>query len=122
MNFGNLIGNVNLLQIINKFNTKLKGYECVYKEFAIYNDNRIIDKKLDLRNHSPIGLSWGYNGSGSSQTALAILCDFTKDNEFSLTYYMDFRNEIISQLPQKDYILKFSVIQHWVDLKKQQNN
>lgn len=36
MNFGNLIGNVTLLQIINKFNTKLKGYECVYKEFAIY--------------------------------------------------------------------------------------
>lgn len=121
MNFGNLIGNVTLLQIINKFNTKLKGYECIYKESAIYNDNKIIDKRLDLKNHSPIGLSWGYNGSSSSQTALAILCDFTKDNEFSLTYYMDFRNEI-SQLPQKDYILKFSVIQHWVDLKKQQNN
>lgn len=122
MNFGNLIGNVNLFQITNNFNTKLKGYECVYKELAIYNDNKIIDKRLDLKNHSPIGLSWGYNGSGSSQTALAILCDFTKDDKFSLSYYMEFRNELINQLPREDYILKFSVIQHWVDLKREENN
>ncbi len=122
MNFGNLIGNVNLFQITNTSNDKLKGYECVYKEFAIYNDNKIIDKRLDLRNHSPMGLSWGYNGSGSSQTALAILCDFTKDDEFSLSYYMEFKNELINQLPLENYILKFSVIQHWVDLKRQENN
>ena len=57
MNFGNLIGNVNLFQITNTSNDKLKGYECVYKESAIYNDNKIIDKKLDLRNHSPMGHS-----------------------------------------------------------------
>lgn len=119
MNCGNLIGNINLVQIINIFNNKLKGYECVYKDFAIYNDNKIIDKKLDLSNHSPIGLCWGYNGSASSQAALAILWDFTKDDEFSLNYYIDFRNEIISKLPQKDYIMKFSIIQHWVDLKRQ---
>lgn len=122
MNFGNLIGTINLFQITNNVNTKVKGYECVYKESAIYNDNKIIDKRLDLRNHSPMGLSWGYNGSGSSQTALAILCDFTKDDEFSLSYYMEFKNELINQLPLEDCILKFSVIQHWVDLKRQENN
>ena len=122
MNFGNLIGTINLFQITNNVNTKVKGYECVYKESAIYNDNKIIDKRLDLRNHSPMGLSWGYNGSGSSQTALAILCDFTKDDEFSLSYYMEFKNELINQLPLENYILKFSVIQHWVDLKRQENN
>lgn len=29
-----------------------------------------------LMNHSPSGFAWGYSGSGPSQLALAILCDF----------------------------------------------
>lgn len=29
--------------------------------------------RLDLANHSPTGLEWGYGGSGPSQLALAIL-------------------------------------------------
>ena len=68
-----------------------------------------------------MGLSWGYDGSGSLQTALAILCDFTKDNKFSLKYYIDFKDDIISQLPQIDCVIKYSDIQHWVDLKKVRN-
>jgi hypothetical protein len=35
-----------------------------------------VSPRLDLCNHSPTGLSWGYGGSGPAQTALAILADF----------------------------------------------
>src|SRR5262252_67895 len=31
----------------------------------------------DVMNHSPDGFSWGYQGSGPAQAALAILLDFT---------------------------------------------
>lgn len=112
--------NANVIDTINiSLNQKeILGYKCIYKEYAIFKDGNIIDTKIELKNHSPMGLSWGYKGSGSSQAALAILCDFTKDDKFSLKYYMDFKNEIICQLPLKDCVIKYSEIQQWVNLKK----
>lgn len=46
--------------------------------------------RTDLRNHSPTGFEWGYNGSGPSQTALAILAHHLKDetNHPSLLYVL----------------------------------
>lgn len=38
-------------------------------------EERQLDPRLDLRNHSPDGLEWGYAGSGPAQLALAILAD-----------------------------------------------
>ena len=70
---------------------EILGYKCIYEEHAIFRDNNIINTRIELKNHSPMGLSWGYDGSGSLQTALAVLCDFTKDNEFSLKYYINFK-------------------------------
>lgn len=43
-----------------------------------------------LRNHSPEGFSWGYDGSGPAQLALAILLDYTGDEELALWHYQAF--------------------------------
>lgn len=107
---------------INLLNKKVLGYRLIYKDYAVYRNNEIIDKRLDLKNHSPLGLSWGYFGSGSLQTALAILYDFTQDDIFSIRNYNDFANEIISSLPENDCILKFADIQNWIDIKKLTQN
>ena len=32
----------------------------------------LMDLRLDVRNHSPTGFEWGYNGSGPAQLALAM--------------------------------------------------
>ena len=40
---------------------------------------RELDLRLDLRNHSPTGFSWGYGGSGPAQLALAICADVFGD-------------------------------------------
>lgn len=80
----------------------------------MYKNDIPIDTKLDLKNHSPLGLSWGYSGSGCSQSALAVLCDFTKDGEFSLINYIDFKNDVISLMPNNDCLLKYSDIQKWL--------
>ena len=108
------IENINIF--LNK--EEVLGYKCIYDEQVIFRDGNIIDTKIELKNHSPMGLSWGYNGSGPAQASLAVLCDFTKDDEFSLKYYMDFKNDVICQLPRKDCVIKYSKIQQWVNLKK----
>lgn len=97
---------------------KKRAYECVLNDYAIYRDGKPIDMKTELVNHSPMGLAWGYHGSSCSQAALAVLCDFTKDEEFSLKVYMDFKDEIMSTMPEKNCHLKFSDVQKWVELKK----
>ena len=53
--------------------------------------------RFDLRNHSPDGFEWGYNGSGPSQLALAILANEYGD-QIATEYYRDFREEFVSRI------------------------
>lgn len=110
---------------LNNLNIDIKnkklGYYLSIKDNAIYRDDFPIDKRLDLKNHSPLCLTWGYNGSGCRQSALAILTNFTKDDTFGLKYYEDFNNDVISKLPEKDLILKYVEVQNWIDLIKLEN-
>lgn len=57
-----------------------------------------LNPRLDLRNHSPTGLTWGYMGSGPAQLALAILANEYGD-EWAEAHYQRFKSEIISVLP-----------------------
>jgi uncharacterized protein (DUF2249 family) len=52
--------------------------------------------RLDLRNHSPNGFEWGYQGSGPSQLALAILARELGD-EMALEYYQRFKWETVAR-------------------------
>lgn len=56
------------------------------------------DRSLELANHSPSGFEWGYGGSGPTQLALALLLDYTDDEEVALAEYMAFKIEVVSQL------------------------
>ncbi|WP_182022578.1 DUF6166 domain-containing protein [Haloquadratum walsbyi] len=55
-------------------------------------------RSLKVANHSPTGFEWGYGGSGPAQLALALLLNYTDDEEFALTHYTQFKNEVVSQL------------------------
>lgn len=55
--------------------------------------------RLDLRNHSPTGLNWGYGGSGPSQCALAVLADHLRDDQKALKHYQGFKSAVIGRLP-----------------------
>lgn len=59
-------------------------------------------KSIKLRNHSPDGVSWGYNGSGPAQLSLAILLLLLPEAE-ALRKYQNFKFEVISHLPQTDF-------------------
>ena len=56
------------------------------------------EQSLELANHSPSGFSWGYSGSGPAQLALALLLDYTGDEDVALAHYTAFKNRVVSQL------------------------
>jgi hypothetical protein len=56
------------------------------------------DRSLDLVRHSPAGFDWGYTGSGPAQLAFALLLDYTDNETVVQQHYIQFRNEVVSQL------------------------
>jgi len=55
--------------------------------------------RLDLCNHSPTGLNWGYGGSGPAQCALAILADHLGDDQAAGRLYQGFKWAVVAGLP-----------------------
>ena len=78
-------------------------------------DKRPLNPRTDLFNHSPSGFSWGYNGSGPAQCALAILAHHlwrTRDlpkaraDAEALRLHQDFKAAVIARLPKdQDFTL-----------------
>lgn len=63
-------------------------------------DGKKLDPRRKVRDHSTTGFSWGYEGSGPAQLALAILCDFLGNTEEAQSVYQEFKSEIVAGLPQ----------------------
>lgn len=59
-----------------------------------------LDPRLDLRNHSPSGFSWGYSGSGPAQLALAILCHALHSDQRAEELYQEFKDAVVSRFDQ----------------------
>lgn len=59
-----------------------------------------LNPRFDLRNHSPTGFSWGYEGSGPAQLALALLCDVLRNDDVALGLYQEFKRRFVASLPQ----------------------
>ena len=64
-----------------------------------------LDPRLDLRNHSPSGMEWGYTGSGPAQLALAMLADHLKDDQRALELYQRFKFAVVAKLPRRAWTL-----------------
>ena len=69
-------------------------------------------------NHSPDGFSWGYNGSGPSQLALAVMLEMLPSGK-ACKIYKDFREAFIANVPMdKDFEIEISKIEEWLERKK----
>ena len=66
---------------------------------VIKSNGEPLNPRLDLANKSPTGFAWGYSGSGPAQLALAILVDHLKDDKAALAHYQNFKEAVISRLP-----------------------
>jgi hypothetical protein len=62
------------------------------------------ERSLRVRNHNPDGFSWGDDGSGPAQLALALLLELTKE-DLALLWYQDVKWNIIARLAQDDFVI-----------------
>jgi hypothetical protein len=76
-----------------------RGY-ITDEDWAVFLNGKELDPHYEHCNHSPTGLSWGYNGSGPAQLAFAMLYEVTQDLEFTRKHHQDLKRELISQLDQ----------------------
>ena len=72
-----------------------------------------IEPRLDLRNHAPAGLEWGYEGSGPAQTAIAIASDHWNDDEQASALYGIINLKIIQFLSTEEYLFTDGGHEHW---------
>lgn len=65
----------------------------------------ILREELSLAviNHSPTGFEWGYGGSGPAQLALAILLDYTGNQDASARWHQDFKWAFIANAPTEGF-------------------
>lgn len=69
-------------------------------------DGRRLNPRLDLYNHSPTGIEWGYGGSGPAQLALAILADHLNDDEAAFNLHQRFKWAVVAAfLPRRGWTL-----------------
>jgi uncharacterized protein DUF6166 len=61
--------------------------------------DRALDPCTDVANHSSSGFSWGFQGSGPAQLALALLCDAVGVRR-ALPLYQAFKRQRIARLEQ----------------------
>jgi hypothetical protein len=78
-----------------------------------YGVARPLPERQDVYNHSPDGFSWGYQGSGPAQLALAILCDAIGRSE-AVRWHQDFKRAHIATLAaDQDWTLPASIVWSW---------
>ena len=85
----------------------MKTYEGRREGYAVLvtvND-RPLNPRLDLWNHSPTGFEWGYCGSGPAQLALALLADHLQNHLRALALYQDFKWKVVAGLPRDEWTL-----------------
>ena len=70
--------------------------------------------RLDLRNHSPTGLEWGYGGSGPAQLALAVLADAV-GSEVALELYQQFKWQWAAGLKADTWEINEAQVRTWVE-------
>lgn len=93
----------------------------VYHENAVYIDGARIStaNSRRLRDHAPDGgVSWGYGGSGPSQLALALLLHFGATDDEALSWYREFKEEVIVPLPPENFTMKNERVKEWVEAKR----
>ena len=93
---------------------EIKGY---YQDRTVFIDGKELSPapSQKLKNHSPDGFAWGYGGSGPAQLALAILLEITKDKQFTLKNYQDFKWDIVCDLPmEEDFVLDGQIVSTWI--------
>lgn len=74
-------------------------------------DGKILSptRSQTVRNHSPDGFAWGYEGSGPAQLALALLLNEGYCEAHAGEMYQRFKSEVIATLPDEWQLTSFQI-------------
>lgn len=81
-------------------------------EVEVTVDGEPLDCRYDLLSASPLGLEYGYGGSGPAQLAVAMLAH-AFDDEFACECYQQFKREVVSELPEGEWTLTKQDLDAW---------
>ena len=77
-----------------------------------------LEPSLGVRNHSPTGFAWGYQGSGPAQLALAIMLKLMPRPEAEARY-LRFKMDTIAMLPMREgFRLEVADIMIWITARR----
>lgn len=76
---------------------------------------------LAVRNHSPTGPEWGYEGSGPSQLALAVLLAVT-DRETAERRHQEFKRDVIARINEAEWSLPLRDVRRWLATRESSGN
>lgn len=74
---------------------------------------RILDAHQEIANHSQDGFEFGYDGSGPTQLALALLVEHA-GREVALKHYINFRSDFIASRYGDRFTLDGNDIDEWL--------
>ena len=103
--------------------TKQKGFiQGQWATGIIWFDGRVLlpGASQKVRNHSPDGFAWSYNGSGPAQLALALCLKLT-DTESAGWLYQAFKRDKIATLPAGDFSLSIEECREWITAQRLDN-
>jgi hypothetical protein len=86
---------------------------CIVRVYEGVGRTRSLLLRADLRNHSPTGFEWGYEGSGPAQLALAILADHYGDKCAELGY-QQFKRDVVAKFPLTKWELTEAELREWL--------
>ena len=75
------------------------------------------NRSQHLKNHSPTGFEWGYDGSGPSQLALALMLEAGLSDDEALGSYMRFKFAVIASLDWEDSLSGAEVLD-WIEANR----
>jgi len=84
------------------------------RQVLVDRDELLPDESWKIRNHSPDGFMWGYEGSGPAQLALALIIYAAKKLDIPIMegvpYYQDLKRDFVAKLPQNNFVEDFDLI------------
>lgn len=92
------------------------GVRRVYVSGADGQD-KPLDPRLDLINHSPTGFEWGFSGSGPAQLALAILAHEMGEGP-ALQHYQAFKWEYVANFDKRAWAISSGEIRAFLERRK----
>ena len=102
---------------ISRNNHVFKGHRSLLGSKYVTYGELELPSRYEIYPQSKNGFDWGHVGSGAKQLAFSILYQLS-DMSFARDHAIEYMNEVVKNLNNKDWTLNASEVAEWIDEKK----